>query len=106
MITVGTDRFLAGALRQMLGDGQAGDIAFATFLPSDDLDSLCANPNFSVPGWKIYGVVDRNEGGIRCITADRAVELRESKQEPLLLLIDRGRAGAGLDGIYSASREI
>jgi DNA phosphorothioation-dependent restriction protein DptH len=42
----------------------------------------------------------------RRITADQAVELREEKADPVLFLIDPLRAGAGLDGIYSASREI
>ena len=42
----------------------------------------------------------------RAITADRAVELRETKAAPVLLLVDTARAGAGMDGIYSAAQEI
>ena len=40
------------------------------------------------------------------ITADQAVELRESKGKATFLLIDAHSAGAGMDGIYSAAREI
>jgi DNA phosphorothioation-dependent restriction protein DptH len=42
----------------------------------------------------------------RSITADRAVEWREDKAEAVLLLVDTTDAGAGMDGIYSAAREI
>ena len=42
----------------------------------------------------------------RTITADRAVELRESKEEAVLLLVDTVLAGAGMDGIYSAAQEV
>src|SRR5262249_51965758 len=42
----------------------------------------------------------------RTITADRAVELREVKGDAVLLLVDTDRAGAGMDGIYSAAQEV
>ena len=42
---------------------------------------------------------------MRTITADRAVEMREDKGDATLLLVDTDRAGAGMDGIYSASRK-
>ena len=61
-------------------------------------------PNFGVEGWTIAAVVDK--AGPRRITTDQAVEQREDKAEPVLFLIDPLRAGAGLDGIYSAAREI
>ena len=35
-----------------------------------------------------------------------AVEWREDKADPALLLVDANAAGAGMDGIYSAAREI
>ena len=56
-----------------------------------------------MPGWSAYAVVDKV--GRRRITADQAVERREDKGDPVLFLIDPLRAGAGLDGIYSAARE-
>jgi DNA phosphorothioation-dependent restriction protein DptH len=42
----------------------------------------------------------------RTITADRAVEMREAKQGATLLLIDTLQAGAGMDGIYNAARDV
>src|SRR5208337_660355 len=42
----------------------------------------------------------------RTITADRAVEMREAKEGAEILLVDTERAGAGMDGIYSATREV
>jgi DNA phosphorothioation-dependent restriction protein DptH len=51
-------------------------------------------------------VADSDDAEGRTITADQAVELREEKAEPLLLLVDAIRAGAGMDGIYSAAREV
>ena len=60
--------------------------------------------DFAVSGWTVNAVVD--VPGRRRITADQAVEQREDKAIAALLLIDPLRAGAGLDGIYSAGREI
>jgi len=51
-------------------------------------------------------VADVDDADRRTITADRAVELREAPPQPVLLLVDPTRAGAGMDGIYSATREI
>ena len=42
----------------------------------------------------------------RTITADQAVELREAKGDAVLLVVDIGKAGAGMDGIYSATQEV
>ncbi|WP_216073901.1 hypothetical protein, partial [Acinetobacter baumannii] len=78
--------------------------AFLRCLPSEQVDALADATDFVVPGWKINAVVDA--AGERRITADQAVEQREDKAAPALLLVDPLRAGAGLDGIYSASREI
>ena len=58
----------------------------------------------SYPGWTVNAVVDA--AGLRRISADQAVEQREDKADAALLLIDPLRAGAGLDGIYNAAREI
>ena len=40
------------------------------------------------------------------MTADEAVEKRESKAGATLLLVDTDNAGAGMDGIYSAALEV
>ena len=42
----------------------------------------------------------------RTVTADIAVEMREAKGAAVLLLVDTERAGAGMDGIYSAAQEV
>ncbi len=47
-----------------------------------------------------------SDASSRTITADRAVEMRETKAEALALLVDTTKAGAGMDGIYSAAREV
>ena len=57
-------------------------------------------------GWQVWRVADSDNRGPRTITADRAVEMRETKGDAVLLLVDTARAGAGMDGIYSAAREV
>lgn len=95
---------LSGALSDLLGEPTRGTIAFLRCLSSAQVDALIDAPEFQVSGWSIYAVVDKD--GTRRLTADQAVERREDKADPVLFLIDPLRAGAGLDGIYSAAREI
>ena len=95
---------LSGALADLLASPKRGDVAFLRCLPSDLVDVLIDAPGFAVAGWAISAVVD--VAGPRRITADQAVEQREDKAEPVLFLIDPQRAGAGLDGIYTAAREV
>src|SRR6516162_10405441 len=95
---------LSSALADLLGSPTLGDVAFLRCLPSNLVDALIDSPDFSVAGWAISAVVDAT--GPRRITADQAVEQREDKADPAFFLIDPLRAGAGLDGIYSAAREI
>tara|TARA_R110002124_G_scaffold16882_6_gene71414 strand:- start:20117 stop:25132 length:5016 start_codon:yes stop_codon:yes gene_type:complete len=95
---------LAQAITNRLGTSRAGAVAFLRCLPSEQVDALVDSGAFNVPGWTVNAVVD--EVGPRRITADQAVEHREDKADATLLLIDPLRAGAGLDGIYSAGREI
>ena len=95
---------LSGALADLLGSPSPGDVAFLRCLPSSLADALIDSAYFTVAGWIISAVVDVS--GPRRITADQAVEQRENKADPVLFVIDPLRAGAGLDGIYSASREI
>lgn len=96
--------YLAQAITNRLGAPRTGAVAFLRCLPSEQIDALVDSVAFSVPGWTVNAVVD--EAGLRRITADQAVEQREDKADAALLLIDPLRAGAGLDGIYSAGREI
>lgn len=97
-------RYLAQAITNRLGAPKAGAVAFLRCLPSEQIDALADSDVFVVPGWNVNAVV--NAAGLRRITADQAVEQREDKADAALLLIDPLRAGAGLDGIYSAGREI
>ena len=70
------------------------------------IEALGADPSFAPSDWQVLRVTDETRTEQRTITADQAVERRESKGDALLLLIDTERAGAGMDGIYSASREV
>lgn len=97
-------RYLAQAIKNRLGAAAPGAVAFLRCLPSEQIDALAGSDAFLVPGWNVNAVID--VAGPRRITADQAVEQREDKADAALLLIDPLRAGAGLDGIYSAGREI
>ena len=66
---------------------------------------LARDSKFAPEGWTVWRVADREEKTSRTITADTAVELRESKSDPALLLVDTTRCGAGMDRIYSAAQE-
>lgn len=95
---------LAQAVVNRLGAPSSGAVAFLRCLPSEQIDALADSEAFVVPGWTVNAVVDT--AGSRRISADQAVEQREDKADAALLLVDPLRAGAGLDGIYSAGREI
>lgn len=97
---------LAQTLDRVLGIPQPGAMAFVRCLTPDVIKALGAEPSFAPSGWRVLRVADETQTEQRTITADEAVELRESKGDALLLLIDTERAGAGMDGIYSASREV
>lgn len=97
---------LSRSVEHMLGHGEKGTMAFVRCLPPDVVHALAADSNFSPEGWTVRRVADASDRQARTITADEAVELRESKSEPVLLLVDVGSAGAGMDGIYSAAREL
>jgi len=97
---------LCCAVERLLGVGEKGTMAFVRCLPRDVVEDLAKDRTFSPAGWSVHRVADANDPTLRTITADEAVELRESKGEPVLLLVDVGAAGAGMDGIYSAAREL
>jgi len=99
-------RCLAEAVGILLGKDSPGNMAFVRCLGAEELRDLSGHPQFQVPGWEIYGVVDKADSNQRLITADQAVEMREGKGPATLLLVDPEKAGAGMDGIYSAAREI
>ena len=106
MINEHQARYLAEALEILLGKPSPGNVVFVRCLGAEEIRDLSGHPQFQVPGWEIYGVVDRADSNQRLITADQAVEMREEKGPAILLLVDPEKAGAGMDGIYSAAREI
>ncbi|ANL49724.1 AAA domain-containing protein (plasmid) [Rhizobium phaseoli] len=97
-------KHFSSALTDLLGGPTEGAVAFLRCLPSEQVDALADAEDFAVLGWTVNAVVDKP--GYRRITADQAVEQREDKANAALFLIDPLRAGAGLDGIYNAAREI
>lgn len=99
-------RLLAQALAGILGAPGRGSIAYVRCLTPDVVKQLAADSAFDVKGWAVWRVAGLEQTDLRTLTADRAVELREGKGDALVLLVDTGRAGAGMDGIYSAAREI
>ncbi len=99
-------RLLANAFEQVLGHPEAGAIAFTRCLAPEVVVQLAEDESFAPPGWKPYRVADVGDVASRTITADAAVEWREAKRAATVLLVDTARAGAGMDGIYSASREV
>lgn len=97
---------LAKTLEKLLDQPEEGSIAFVRCLAPEVVQALAANPNFAPEGWTVYRVADVYDQKLRTITAGQAVELREDKAEPLVLLVDPTKAGAGMDGIYSAAKEL
>lgn len=105
-MTENTAPILALALGELLGPALTGSMAFIRCLPGEVARELAVDSRFSVPGWRIAVVGQSVDEPARAITADQAVEWREDKAEAVLLLVDTVEAGAGMDGIYSAAREI
>ena len=97
---------LAKALRELAGPPDPGNIAFLRCIPAELIVPLVTHTNFRVTGWQVFAVAGEGGATPRTITADKAVEIRESKDMATLLIVDVTSAGAGMDGIYSASKEI
>jgi len=97
---------LTRAFERCLGSPDAGSMAFVRCLTPDIVETLAVEREFAPQGWHVWRVADSVDEAARTITADRAVEMRESKTNAVLLIVDTGRAGAGMDGIYSAAREV
>lgn len=97
---------LSTAFEKVLGQPDSGTMAFARCLTPAVVEVLARDQQFAPGGWKVCRVADQAAPKARTITADQAVEMRESKQNAVVLLVDTSCAGAGMDGIYSAAREI
>lgn len=99
-------QLLQRAFEALLGPGQRKDMAYCTCLPAEAAYALGADVNFAPSGWRVFVVTNEAHAGERRITSGQAVELREAGGAPTLLLVDAQTAGAGMNGIYSASREV
>ncbi|MFB3789391.1 MAG: ATP-binding protein [bacterium] len=99
-------RILSKALENLLKASNPGTMAYIRCLTSDIVRELVLQRSFQLKDWDIFRVADEIDPDTRTLTADRAVEIRESKSGSTLLLVDTAKAGAGMDGIYSAAREI
>ncbi len=97
---------LSIAFEKLLGKPDSGSIAFVRCLSSEVVEAMAGDLAFVPKSWLVRRVSNTTDVKNRTITADQAVELREDKREPLLLLVDTEGAGAGMDGIYSAAREV
>ena len=97
---------LGQAFENILGSAEPGTVAFVRCLTPDITKNLAADLLFAPEGWKVKRVADNDDDETRTVTADRAVEIRETKADATLFLVDTDLAGAGMDGIYSAAREV
>jgi hypothetical protein len=101
---------LARAFLRLIGKARPGKVAFVRDAPPDVIRRLACDLRFQqilkAQHWQVYGVADREDKYDNTITSDQAVALREKKGPALLLLVDRQKAGPGMDGVYSACLEI
>jgi DNA phosphorothioation-dependent restriction protein DptH len=94
------------AFTEILGPSFTGALAYCCFFETHFITSICKVDGIDLGGWKLYGVGDCGDIRGAVISTDQAVEMRENKNEPTILIVDRKSAGAGMDSIYSAGREI
>ena len=99
-------KMLKGAFELVLGYAERGAMAFVRCLTPGVVEQLARDNSFAPQGWKVWRVAASDDAGTRTLSADSAVEQRETKGDAILLLVDTDRAGAGMDGIYSAAREV
>lgn len=99
-------RILCRACQRCLGAPERGTVVYISCLPSDVVSAMATDAHFAPDGWLVRRVADQSDAVNRTITADEAVELREAKNDAVLLIVDTASAGAGMDGIYSAAREL
>lgn len=97
---------LKQAFARILGTPHSGAMAFVRCLTPPMVSKFIRDCPQQTGGWKIRRVANSDDEKPRTITADRAVEMREMKAQATLLLVDTELAGAGMDGIYSATREV
>src|SRR6266446_4205446 len=98
--------YLPSALADLLGPPTRGDLVFVRCLDAQTIRLVLADPTLGTHGWGAFAVGAEDVPAAGLIRADRAVEIRESKGTAALLLVDVMNAGAGMDGVYSAAREL
>lgn len=96
--------YLLLALKELLGAPASGTVAYARCFSRDEIDSILQLSEGGASGWRVRGV--GSHPGNHWITGDKAVEIREDKGPAVCLLILPDEAGAGMDGIYNAAREL
>ena len=102
------------SLEKILRKQYDGSMAFVRCLSPDVVTKLFLIDKFSMKDWRVFRVADETPThkpspmnlAHATIKADQAVEFREDKAKPLLLVVDTVLAGAGMDGIYSAATEV
>src|SRR3990172_1952110 len=109
-------RLVAKAFEKVLGRPDQGAMAFVRCLTPDVVEALAGDTTFAPSAWRVWRVADVEDAKTRTITADRAVELRESKDEAVVPLGGTARGGGregsdlqggqGMDSIYSAAQEV
>ena len=99
-------RLLRKAFEKLLRDPPLGAVVFCRCLRPEFVEALAATKEFTPALWDVRAVTETDDPASRQIRSDQALALREGKGDGVLLLVDAQRAGAGMDGIYSASREI
>ncbi len=99
-------KILGQAFHHILRQPEQGAVAFVRCLPSDVSETFTMSSNVHPQGWKVYYVGNATDFSKQFVTAGQAVEIREKKKEAVLFLINTEKAGAGMDGVYSASREV
>lgn len=99
-------KFLSEAFKKLLGVPTPGSMAYVRCLPYEVVAQFREGHLLDIPGWQVFTVSEANAENGFVISADQAVDLRERKEGSILLIVDERSAGAGMDGIYSAVREI
>ena len=102
---------LTETVARLADSADTGAIAFLRTSEVAIIDRICKDlsriKDNRIADWEIYVVDDDPNRKIPfVIQGDKAVELREAKEKALILIINDRHQESGLDGIFSAGREI
>lgn len=93
------------ALSDQLGHASNGDLVFARFFTVEEITRILEDCVGDLSGWRVAGVSEMAYGA-SWLRGDQALEIREDKGQATLVLEDPAHAGAGMNGIYNAAREL